>query len=176
MPVLQFNSGRRSVLADAKWCVTNNFSTRCIYLPCSRRPQHPTFASCIGARATGQKDGRREQWDSPPLKIHPRILRWLSHQLLDAHSVQDTLRAFFQHIEIDDARLNFHMMYEREVAGCDTVKKYDEDLNTTLIFVPHLLLALATYLVHMRVYTLPPTSRSSAMSTRNSNPIHTSSQ
>lgn len=37
----------------------------------------------------------------------------------------------------DDPRLDFYMMYKREATEYDTtyVKKYDEDLNTTLIFV-----------------------------------------
>lgn len=37
----------------------------------------------------------------------------------------------------NDARLDFCAVYEREVAEYDTdyVKKYDEDLNITLIFV-----------------------------------------
>jgi len=37
----------------------------------------------------------------------------------------------------DDPRLDFYMMYKREATEYDMnyVKKYDEDLNTTLIFV-----------------------------------------
>ena len=55
------------------------------------------------------------------------------------HSFQDALRTFFQPIKNDDARLDFYTMYKREATEYDTdyVKKYDEDLNTTLIFVSH---------------------------------------
>ena len=44
---------------------------------------------------------------------------------------------FFQPIKTDDPRVDFYTMYKRESAehDVDYVKKYDEDLNTTLIFV-----------------------------------------
>ena len=56
---------------------------------------------------------------------------------LTACSFQDALRSFFQPIKTEDPRLDFYMMYKREATDYDTnyVKKYDEDLNTTLIFV-----------------------------------------
>ena len=56
---------------------------------------------------------------------------------LNEHSFQDALRTFFQPIKNDDARLDFYAMYKKEATEYDTeyVKKYDEDLNTTLIFV-----------------------------------------
>ena len=52
-------------------------------------------------------------------------------------SFQDALRAFFQPLKTDDPRLNFYTIYKREATEYDVdyVKKYDEDLNTTLIFV-----------------------------------------
>ena len=54
-------------------------------------------------------------------------------------SLQDALRTFFQPIKTEDPRVDFYTMYKRESAEYDTdyVKKYDEDLNTTLIFVHH---------------------------------------
>ena len=57
--------------------------------------------------------------------------------LFTIHSIQDALRTFFQPIKNDDARLDFYTMYKKEATEYDTdyVKKYDEDLNTTLIFV-----------------------------------------
>ena len=58
----------------------------------------------------------------------------------------------------------------------DNVKKYDEDLNTTLIFVRALLLftLLASLTFHLRRdYSLLSAQRSSSMSTRNFNPIRT---
>jgi len=59
---------------------------------------------------------------------------------LNRHSFQDALRAFFQPIKNDDPRLDFYTMYKREATeyDADYVKKYDEDLNTTLIFVRHM--------------------------------------
>jgi len=53
------------------------------------------------------------------------------------HSFQDALRSFFQPIKTDDPRVDFYTMYKREATeyDADYVKKYDEDLNTTLIFV-----------------------------------------
>ena len=55
-------------------------------------------------------------------------------------SLQEALRVFFQPIKHDDPRLDFYAIYKKEATEYDTdyVKKYDEDLNTTLIFVRHL--------------------------------------
>ena len=52
-------------------------------------------------------------------------------------NLQDALRSFFQPIKTDDPRVDFYTMYRREATeyDMDYVKKYDEDLNTTLIFV-----------------------------------------
>ena len=52
-------------------------------------------------------------------------------------SFQDALRTFFQPIKTNDPRLDFYTIYNREATeyDLDYVKKYDEDLNTTLIFV-----------------------------------------
>jgi len=95
--------------------------------------------------------------------------------LLTRPSLQDALRTFFQPIKTDDPRLDFYTMYKREATEYDTdyVKKYDEDLNTTLIFVRCISSASAIYLTcsHRRVCSLPPAQPSSSMSTRTSNPI-----
>ena len=47
---------------------------------------------------------------------------------------------YFQPIKNDDPRLDFYTVYKREAFEYDVdyVKKYDEDLNTTLIFVRRL--------------------------------------
>ena len=60
--------------------------------------------------------------------------------MLRGRSFKDALRAFFQPIKQDDARLDFYAIYKKEATEYDTdyVKKYDEDLNTALIFVRHL--------------------------------------
>jgi len=74
------------------------------------------------------------------------VLHWLGRRSLNGHSFQDALRTFFQPIKNDDPRLDFYTVYKREATEYDTdyVKKYDEDLNTTLIFVRRPLLVFAT--------------------------------
>ena len=98
--------------------------------------------------------------------------------LLTGPSLQDALRTFFQPIKTDDSRLDFYTMYKREATEYDTdyVKKYDEDLNTTLIFVRRISSAPVIYLTcsHRRVCSLPSAPLSSSTSTRTSNPIPTS--
>ena len=71
---------------------------------------------------------------------------------LTKRSFQDALRTFFQPIKTDDPRLDFYTMYKREATEYDTeyVKRYDEDLNTTLIFVcytPSVLQIISSVLV-----------------------------
>ena len=63
-------------------------------------------------------------------------------------SLRDALRTFFQPIKTDDTRLDLYTMYEKESDeyGMDYVKKYDEDLNTTLISVRFSLYALSNFL------------------------------
>jgi len=98
--------------------------------------------------------------------------------LLTGPSFQDALRTFFQPVKTDDPRLDFYTMYKKEATEYDTdyVKKYDEDLNTTLIFVCRSSSAPVNYLTcsHRRVCSLPSAQPSSSMSTRTSNPIPTS--
>jgi len=69
-------------------------------------------------------------------------------------------------------------MYKREATEYDTdyVKKYDEDLNTTLIFVRPSSFPLVKYLTYSyrRVCSLPSARLLSSMSIRTSNPIRTS--
>ena len=80
-------------------------------------------------------------------------------QPLNDRSFQDALRAFFPPMKCDDSRLDFYAMYKREATEYDTdyVKKYDEDLNTTLIFVRRLPFAPANYLTYpyRQVCSLP---------------------
>ena len=54
-----------------------------------------------------------------------------------AHSIQEALRMYLQPIKNDDPKLDFYTMYKRETMEYDTeyMQKYNEDLNTTLIFV-----------------------------------------
>ena len=57
--------------------------------------------------------------------------------VLTLDSIQEALRTFFLPIKNDDPQLDFYTMYKRETMEYDTeyMKKYNEDLNTTLIFV-----------------------------------------
>ena len=57
------------------------------------------------------------------------------------NSVRDALKAFFKPIKSDNPLLDFYSAYNEEASEFDVeyIKKYDEDLNTTLIFVCHLL-------------------------------------
>jgi len=56
---------------------------------------------------------------------------------LTPDSIQEALRMYLQPIKNDDPKLDFYTMYKRETVEYDTeyMQKYNEDLNTTLIFV-----------------------------------------
>ena len=56
---------------------------------------------------------------------------------LTPHSIQEALQMYLQPIKHDDPQLDFYTMYKRESVEYDTeyMQKYNEDLNTTLIFV-----------------------------------------
>ena len=56
---------------------------------------------------------------------------------LTPRSIQEALRMYFQPIKNDDPQVDFYTMYKRETVEYDTeyMQKYNEDLNTTLIFV-----------------------------------------
>lgn len=64
-------------------------------------------------------------------------------------SIQDALKDFIPPIKTGDARVDFYAMYKRESAEHDAevIKKYDEDLNTTLIFVCYPPFHLANHLI-----------------------------
>ena len=91
----------------------------------------------------------------------------LARRPLNESSIQDALRAFLTPIKNDNARLDFYTVYKREATeyDMDYVKKYDEDLNTTLIFVRHPLIALTDYLTypHRPVCSPPSALHSSSM-------------
>ena len=52
-------------------------------------------------------------------------------------SIQEALRMYLQPIKSDDPQLDFYTIYKRETVDYDaeSMNKYNEDLNTTLIFV-----------------------------------------
>jgi len=58
-------------------------------------------------------------------------------KLTQDSSIQDALRMFLLPIKNDDPKIDFYTMYKREATEYDTeyMQNYNEDLNTTLIFV-----------------------------------------
>ena len=62
-------------------------------------------------------------------------------------SLQSALKEFLEPLRTNDSRVDFFAIYRKEAAEFDKdyVQKYDEDLNTTLIFVSG---AVRIYLVH----------------------------
>jgi len=85
------------------------------------------------------------------------VVRYTHHRsgyrALNRTSIREALRAFLPPIKSDDARLDFYTVYKRESMEYDVdyVKKYDEDLNTTLIFVRRSLFAVVAHLTHPRI-------------------------
>jgi len=61
----------------------------------------------------------------------------ITNKLTQDCSIQDALRVFFQPIKNDDPQIDFYTMYKREATEYDAeyMQNYNEDLNTTLIFV-----------------------------------------
>ena len=96
------------------------------------------------------EDGEKE---SPPLQIDPKWYARFPRPdccTLTGPNIRDALRNFILPVKTEDPRVDFYTMYKRESAEYDTdyVKKYDEDLNTTLIFVRY----LSSYLVNRLTY------------------------
>ena len=52
-------------------------------------------------------------------------------------SIQEALRMYFEPIKNGDPKFDFYAMYKREAGEYDTeyMQGYNEDLNSTLIFV-----------------------------------------
>ena len=73
---------------------------------------------------------------------------------LTGHSLQDALKTFFRRIKTEEPRVDFYSMYKRKSAKYDTdyVKKYDENLDTTLIFGRY----SSSYLVVHLTYSYRP--------------------
>jgi hypothetical protein len=66
---------------------------------------------------------------------------------LTPDSIQEALRMYFQPIKNDDTKLDFYTMYKRETTEYDTeyMQKYNEDLNTTLVFVRSCVTLITTW-------------------------------
>ena len=57
-------------------------------------------------------------------------------------SLHSALKEFFEPLRTNDSQTDFFAMYRREAGEFDRdyANKYDEDLNTSLIFVSHIIL------------------------------------
>jgi hypothetical protein len=78
--------------------------------------------------------------NAKPVNVDPRWCVTYSttgSDELTPDSIQEALRMYLQPIKNDDPKLDFYTMYKRETMEYDTeyMQKYNEDLNTTLIFV-----------------------------------------
>ena len=113
----------------------------------------------------GPKNAGSEK-ESPPLRIDPR---WYVRPIHGTHcralsggSFRDALGTFFQPAKTDDPRLDFYTVYNKEANEYDVdyVKKYDEDLNTTLICVRHFSCAPSNGLIQScRQVCSPPSAQ-----------------
>jgi len=65
-------------------------------------------------------------------------------RLTSKSSIHSALREFFEPLRTNDSRADFFAVYRKESGEFDRdyAKKYDEDLNTSLIFVSCLISAL----------------------------------
>ena len=110
--------------------------------------------------------------ETPPLRIDPKwcVYRSARHShccVLSECSFRDALARFFQPTKTDDPRLDFYTVYNKEANEYDVdyVKKYDEDLNTTLIFVRHSSCTPANHLIWSRRRACSPQSAQPLSST-----------
>ena len=93
-------------------------------------------------------------------------------------SIHSALKDFFQPLGVNDTRADSFAVYRRESEEFDRgyAKKYDEDLNTSLIFVSRQdfhLEVLNQLDTHRPVFSQLSPRRSSSMFNPTSNPIRT---
>ena len=154
--------------------------------PCSQRRRLPSlsvpYPEPHATTHGGRWKARKQRERAPATTDRPKMVRSIPFHRPDfcpltRRSLQDALRTFFQPIKTEDSRVDFYTMYKRESAehDMDYVKKYDEDLNTTLIFVRYLSPYLIDYLMHYcRLVSSPPSAPpSSSTSIRTSDPTLT---
>jgi len=99
-----------------------------------------------------RKGGKPRPQEPTAIQINPE---WCAHPIAllsllavtDIRpSLQSALKEFFDPLRTKDSRTDFFTVYRRESGEFDRdyVKKYDEDLNTSLIFVSHPVLVPGT--------------------------------
>jgi len=76
----------------------------------------------------------------PPVQVDPKWCALRStarNRILTDRSIHSALKEFFPPLRTNDARADFFAIYRKESEEFDRgyAKKYDEDLNTSLIFV-----------------------------------------
>ena len=131
----------------------------------------------------GAEKGEKSGKESLSLRVDPkwcvRYATLIASLTLDKRSHQEALGAFFPLVKTGDPRADFYTIYERKADehDADYVKKCNEDLNTTLIFVRCSLsaLALVDYLTcsRRRVCFLSSAQLSSQMYIRTSKTTNT---
>ena len=95
-------------------------------------------------RVKGVRPGRSTSTPNGAFRYAGSIART---DKLTPDSIQEALRMYFQPIKNEDPKLDFYTMYKRETTEFDTeyMQKYNEDLNTTLIFVSFSALLVTTW-------------------------------
>lgn len=85
--------------------------------------------------------------------------------MLTPDSIKEALRTYLHPIKNDDPKLDFYTMYKQETMDYDTehVNKYNEDLDTTLIFVSPCFLYRSSVNLHVlrpaySLQSIPPSS------------------
>jgi len=119
-----------------------------------------------------------------PVNVDPQWFVWVPRSIaiagLTPNSIQEALRMYFQPIKHEDPHLDFYTMYKREATEHDTeyVRKYNEDLNATLIFVSfRRLLDRHLVLTSLRPVCSPSLARlSSSVASQSSSRIPASGQ
>jgi hypothetical protein len=121
--------------------------------------------------------------NAKPVNVDPRwcvAQSTLGTDELTPDSIQEALRMYLQPIKNDDPKLDFYTIYKRETTEYDTeyMQKYNEDLNTTLIFVGSVFRLSAYNVDHILRLVCSPRSAlpSLSMSNRSSSQIPANGQ
>lgn len=108
-------------------------------------PRH----NCLSDPSQDMSSAQGSQ-EPPPVQIDPNwcVLQAITQAGFGVanllYSIHSALREFFQPLKSNDTRADFFSVYrqESEQFDQDYTKKYDEDLNTSLIFVSPLLISV----------------------------------